>query len=84
MKELSSDIEAFVTHLGMNPVPQLCPVGHPALWQEVVVPRQSDSPVEGNPGHDLRMREMAPGAADLPDPVIRFFPDVLQVGQDGQ
>ena len=21
------DIEAFVTHLGMNPVPQLCPVG---------------------------------------------------------
>jgi hypothetical protein len=46
-------VEAFVTDLGMDPIPQLRPVRHSILWQSLVVLRQSNSPVERHPGHDL-------------------------------
>ena len=31
--------------------------------------------IEGNPGHDLRMGKMPPGAAHLPDPFVGFAPN---------
>src|SRR5438128_8692970 len=34
--------------------------------------------VERDPGHDLRVREVTPGPAYLPDPLVGFLPRVLE------
>src|SRR5437762_594650 len=39
-------------------------------------------PVEGDPGHHLRMHEMPPLAADLPDAVVGLRPRTLQVAEE--
>src|SRR5690606_41993565 len=46
--------------------------------REAVLLRVFDRAVERDPSHDLRMREMLRGAADLPNAVVRSLPNPLQ------
>ena len=74
-------VEALLADLRVDFVAQLPPMVHRSLRQDAVL-RQRDGAVEGHPGHDLRMGEVPPRAADLPDPVVGLAPHLLEVIED--
>ena len=44
---------------------------------------RADRAVKGDPRHDLGVGELAPAAADLPNPLIRLFPNRLKMLDEG-
>src|SRR5712671_6800162 len=61
----------------MDLVAQLAPALGPAAGAEPF--GDLDRPVEGDPGHHLRMREMLRRPAHLPDTLVRLIPDLSQM-----
>src|SRR5215471_3339509 len=60
----------------MDLVPDRAPLIEGSFAAEFLA--QPNPSVEGNPGHHLRVREVQPLAAHLPDPFIRFPPAVFE------
>src|SRR5580704_1242432 len=70
-------IERLLADVGMDLVAQLAPALGPAAGAEPF--GDLDRPVEGDPGHHLRMGEMLRWPAHLPDTLVRLIPDLSQM-----
>src|SRR5204862_246686 len=76
-------VEPLRADLGVDLVADRLPVRDRRLaGMQIVVPPHldaADRPVEGDPGHDLGMDEVAPPAAHLPDALVRLPPRRLEM-----
>src|SRR5258707_1148563 len=73
-------IERLLANIGMDLVAQLAPALGPVGAEPF---GDLDRPVEGDPGHHLRMSEMLRRAAHLPDTLVGLIPDISQMPEDG-
>jgi hypothetical protein len=76
-KALATAAEAVRAHICMNPSSHISPL-FDRRWQFMLF-SSLDGSIHRHPGHDLRMSEMLPGAADFPDSLIRVCPDAGDV-----
>ena len=73
-------VEAALADLTVDAVAQLAPAVHrPVVVEALHGPHGA---VEGHPGHDLGVDEVAPLAADLPDPLVGLLPGLLEEGEE--
>ena len=70
-------VEALRADLAVDPLAQRAPAVDRALEPELL--DRADRAVEGDPGHDLGVGEVASAAAHLPDALVRLVPDLLEV-----
>src|ERR1043166_9646949 len=73
-ERLFAGIVAALADFTLNLVANLCPAVEIFANGAIARRRKFDRPIEGEPRHDFRMREMLRLATDLPNSVIRFLP----------
>src|SRR5205823_585235 len=74
-------VESLLADAGVDRVAEFPPVVERGI--EVVLLRRLDAAVDRDPGHDLRMDEVLPRTANLPDAFVRLFPEVLDALEQG-
>src|SRR5258707_2681348 len=72
-------IERLLANIAMDLVAQLAPALGPVGAEPF---GDLDRPVEGDPGHHLRMGEMLRRTAHLPDTLVGLIPDPSQMRKD--
>ena len=75
---MAGGIESLLADLLVDRVAQQAPALDRAVHLKVL--HRLDRPVQGDPGHHLRVGEVPPRAAHLPDALVRALPGRLDEG----